>query len=88
MPILLYIVVKNKIPPLILISSTKDGLERTKIRFCQKSDLRDEDQIIDMISYETHKIILNVMLVIMNKIIPDMIIIHFDVNHSLYDFIS
>lgn len=39
MPIILYIVVKNKTRPRILIFSTKDGLERTKIRFSQKSDL-------------------------------------------------
>lgn len=52
MPILLYIVVKNKTRPRILIFSTKDGLERTKIRLSQKSDLRMEKEGL---LHERHK---------------------------------
>lgn len=80
MPILLYIVVKNKIRPRILIFSTKDGLERTKIRFCQKSDLRDEKGVRDMILHKTHKIILDVIFFIIHKFIPDMIFTYIDIN--------
>lgn len=56
-----------------------------EIRLCQKSDLRDKKGVRDMILYKRHKIILDVIFVIIHKFIPNMIFNQVKIIYSLYD---